>query len=238
MENLLAFIADHMDRNGLNKKQFAKQIGVSPPTVSRWMKGGRSAFRESLPKLAAGMGFESASQLLEAATQFASKTSVAETPKPVDRSPTGFHHDDPLKPYAQPVPVPLWGDGEGFCPHGCVYFDRQFLDEQGLDNERCTVIKVENSSMHPSFPPNSICLVARDQRQRKDGQAYAFKRGPDAYPFIRWLRASGATWLLAADDKTIGFDPLGDDITLIGRVVWTARMVTGIADLPPDNLAA
>lgn len=51
-------IRAYMKREGINQKEFAERISISPSTVSRILKHGQSPTVETLDKMAAAMGQE------------------------------------------------------------------------------------------------------------------------------------------------------------------------------------
>ena len=137
----------------------------------------------------------------------------------------------PAGGYAKPWPIPVWDGGQqGFCPHGCVYFDEDFLARHDLNPMHCAVIETRDGSMSPTLPMGSVCLADRRQVKLEDNEIYAFEY--EGAPIVRRMQRVNGRWMLHADGK--GFIPVrwSEGIVTIGMVIWTASWLGRVRSQP------
>ena len=215
-------IRELRDALGLTQKEVGARVGLSSAQISRLEKGERPLSVPWMNRLARVLGCTPAELLAEQSSEEPPRTDPASAPVARTRQP-GFRLVPPGNAYSRPWPVPLWDEGASFCPHGCVYFGEEFLKRLDLDPMRCVVIEVHDSSMSPTFPSGSVCLVDCRYAELVDGVCFAFEQNGD--PVIRWARNNGTDWLLIADDYSAPYYPWGERTRCIGRVIWTARLI-------------
>jgi len=108
---------------------------------------------------------------------------------------------------------------------GRVWFRRDWLDEHGLDAPACAVIGVAGESMEPTLMDGSKILVDRARTDWRQGDIFVLRT--DDGLVVKRAGADGARRLMVSDNPAWGDVPLADDAEIIGRVVWTARMLVG-----------
>lgn len=139
---------------------------------------------------------------------------------------TGFEFAETAGLHVTPWPIPIRADGDGYSPHGCAWFGAGFLGKFDIDPSRCEVIEVRSHAMQRTMPYGSACLVDRSRTYLRHGALYCLER--DGEPLIRRAeerRSADPRWVFLADDTSLPPLSLGGDFQMVGRVVWTARML-------------
>ena len=140
-----------------------------------------------------------------------------------DETTVPFQYAEPVEAYSRPWPVPIRAQNQSFCPHGCVYFDEEFLKRFDINPVRCAVIEVRDSSMAPTLPVGSVCLADRRRTAPEEGKIYAVERRDTL--LVRRARRRRQGWVLEADSQDYLYLTWDDDIVPIGLIIWTARMI-------------
>lgn len=103
-------------------------------------------------------------------------------------------------------------------------FSQRWLRQQGLDGSSLSAIAVEGDSMEPLLRNGDEILVDRSERPFRDG-VHVVRLG-DALLVKRVASAGKGRFALISDNKAYPpVDVAGDEIDIIGRVVWKAGRV-------------
>ncbi len=135
----------------------------------------------------------------------------------------GFRYfSSPAEAFSRPWPIPIWsGSEQAFCPHGCLYFDEDFLTRYQLNPIHCVVIEIVDSSMAPALPMGSVCVANRQEANLEEGAIFAFEH--EGAPLIRRVTRLNDSWLLRADGVSTLAMHHHREMPTIGMVIWTAR---------------
>lgn len=109
-------------------------------------------------------------------------------------------------------------------PTDSFRFSRRWLRQQGLDGSKLSAIVVEGDSMEPLLRNGDEILVDRTQQPFRDG-VHVVRLG-DALLVKRVASAGPGRFALLSDNKAYPpVDVAGEEIEIIGRVVWKAGRV-------------
>jgi len=91
-----------------------------------------------------------------------------------------------------------------------------------LDPSSCLVIMVFEDSMKPDLPSGSNCLVDSRRKELTDGALYAIEHRGQLLIRRALIKTDQRCFL--ADQR--GHPPIyqGDDVLIVGPVVWAARI--------------
>lgn len=203
---------------GLSLKALAERTGASISQVSRLEKGQRDLTLSWMEKLARGL--ECSPTDLLPLTMI--EPALAALPATLEEE-EAFRRANAAGVDTQPWPVPLRGESFWYCPNGCAYFGKKFLDDFNIDPRQCEVVEVWNASMSPTLPNGSVCLVYKRLHHRLNHEIFAIERKGEL--LIRRLREKRNRWYIQAEtpaEPTLLWD---DDVQMIGQVIWACRMV-------------
>ena len=218
MDGISELIRQSRVQARLSGKELGQRIGVPQQRVSDWERGRRFPTWEHARAL--GRFFQ------RDPMEFYERTGAEP-----DGNGAPFQYASSAQAFSRPWPIPFWGQERGFCPHGCVYFDEDFLEKFDLNPVQCAVIEVRNSSMAPTLPLGSVCLADRRHTSPVEGAIYALERYDDL--LIRRAREGPHGWVLETDAADYQSVPWNAEIVVVGVIIWTARMLrTDIAERP------
>ena len=217
MASLSNRIRELREEKGLSMRALAAQLGMDHGYLGRMERGDSDLSLERMRRIARALSVGVTDLLLP--EDHASPVAGGAPETRIH----GFERADPAAPYKAPYPIELWGDQAGWSPHGCIYFDRDYLSKFNVNPLHCTMIRVLDSSMSPKLPLGSLCMVDQARRDLAHGAPFAFQY--QSAPIIRRLKRSGPSWILAADDPDHEFLPLSDDMELIGETVWFCALI-------------
>lgn len=234
MADIGSLIRELRRERGLSQQALGHQIGEPYQRVGNWERGERAPTWDQARAL--GDFFNRDPNDFYRSKK---RGPDGET-EPDDNGRTAFQYDDPTEAYTRPWPVPL-EDTAAFCPHGCVYFDQAFFEKFDVNPVHCRVIGIRDSSMYPTLPGGSICLVDQRKRELLNGGVYAFKHEGELLirrVHSRQSRWSEVQWELTADagdQKPIWWS---GEIEVIGAVIWMARMIGSDFATRPELVVA
>lgn len=217
MSHLPNRVREFRKQRGLTLRQLGDLVGLSDAQLSRLEKGERELSVSRLLMFAQAFRCPTADLLPEGADDHLKAEQHA-------LPPSGFRLYSPSSVLdVKPWPIPLRETKAGYSPHGCLLFGADFLRKFQIDPLHCEVIEAHDSTMHPTVPKGSACLVDGRKTDLFDDALYAVERGGDL--FVRRARERRDTWHYVADnDRQQTFADRGD-VVIVGRVIWTARMV-------------
>lgn len=204
---------------GLPIRTLAERVGVSFGQMGRLERGDRELSLTMMRRIAAALGCGVPELFLPEDLQPAFVTD-AKAP-PADQP---FVFSQPSSGFGRPWPIPLWGPGTGYSPHGCICFSTEFLERYDIDPLRCVVIEVRDASMAPNLPAGSVALVDRRYNAMIEDEVCAFLL-PDGEPTIRRLERAADRWILKSDNAGFSDRLWQDTMKPLGLVLWTSRMV-------------
>lgn len=194
----------------------AKMLSIDHSVLAKIEKGTVGVNLERMRQIARVLGCSTADLLL---------------PRDFEATMMGETKDDELPPfqqfvpstaYSSPLPIYVEGKGPEYCPRGCVWFDRTFLEDRKLDPVHCIVIDVFDDSMFPDIPAGSACLIDKQRAILKDNVIFGVRLGHK--PLIRRAREIDGGWVFVADNAPTSklLQPTEDAI--VGEVRWSARL--------------
>ena len=208
-------IAEVRGENGWSIRHLAKLTGINYSQLGKIEKGTENLSLEKMRRIARELGCSTADLLLPHDFEVA-------TPSKSQPQPPPFRQFVPSTAYSSPLPIYVEGKGPEYCPRGCVWFDRTFLEDRKLDPVHCIVIDVYDDSMFPDVPAGSACLIDKQRAILKDNVIYGVREGNR--PLIRRARRTGEGWTLVADNPSMPRPRKPPSSTIIGEVRWSARL--------------
>lgn len=211
-------IREWRNKRGLTLEALGDRVGLSGSYIAKLEKDDRNLSIARLRQIARALQCNAADLLpLESRDDPVDQLPVGDT------AGTGFAWAEQAGLHVTQWPVPLWGEGAGYSPHGCAWFGLDFLAKFNIDPKLCEVVEVRDSSMKASMPPGSVGLVDMRRTDVRHGALYCLKRGES--PLVRRAHGEGPQARFEADDDTCQAIQIGRDFQMVGRVVWTARML-------------
>ncbi len=122
-----------------------------------------------------------------------------------------------------PWPVPVLDQPGGYCPVGCVWFGDKFLSTNDIDPSQAAVMWIHDDSMRQTLPCGSAFMVDRRQKDLKENSIFAVSHSGEL--LVRRAMQQGSSWLLVADSAHLSVLPVALGTQVIGRVVWTSRLL-------------
>ena len=110
---------------------------------------------------------------------------------------------------------------EGEVVKGHLAFTKKWLRDQGLMADKLAVIEVQGDSMEPTLHGGDIVLLDLREPKLRDGDIYTLRRSDEL--LVKRLRKQGENWLVVSDNILYPVEPLNEDVSVIGRVVWLGR---------------
>ena len=107
-----------------------------------------------------------------------------------------------------------------------VLFDRDWLDEKGIDPEHCVALLAPDNKMSPTITPMS--MVVADTRQPIDRSAITVVALEDRLIIGRPTADSDGKYILTFDGLGQAPMVIGDDhspFAQVGKIVWTGKSV-------------
>lgn len=204
-------------QQGLTLSQLSDLVGLSDAQINRLEKGERELSVPRLLAFARAFKRPVAELLPEGADDHL-------RPEVDTAATSGFRRYHPSPPLdVKPWPIPLRDVKNNYSPHGCLLFGADFLDKFGIDPLQCQVIEVHDSSMDPTIPRGSACLVDGRKKALINSAIYAVERGADL--FVRRVQKNRTHWHFLSEVSGHQEFSDRDHPDIIGRVIWTARMV-------------
>ena len=127
-----------------------------------------------------------------------------------------------VTPYDVPLRKGHAPEMVGFSPNGCASYGLEFLLTFDLNPEMCEVIEFKDNSMLPGFPAGAAGLV--DLRRTDPVDGWVFVIEADRL-LVRRMRNLGGTWTAMPDNRRHKPSLWDDSFRIIGKVVWTSRVV-------------
>lgn len=129
-----------------------------------------------------------------------------------------------------PWPIQIGDPRDGCAPAGCMWFTKGFLQAWGLDPMRCDVHHVDYDAMAPVIESNSRILADLRRREKVPEGLYLVEA--DGERFVRRARqVAGDQWVMVCDNPALEDVPWPSDASILGRVVWTTKMLVPKFDL-------
>lgn len=110
---------------------------------------------------------------------------------------------------------------DGEVVKGHLAFTKKWLRDQGLMANKLAVIEVQGDSMEPTLHGGDIVLLDLREPKLRDGDIYTLRRTDEL--LVKRLRKQGENWLVVSDNILYPVEPLNEDVSVIGRVVWLGR---------------
>ena len=116
-----------------------------------------------------------------------------------------------------------------------VAFRRDWLCRQGLQAEKCSLVRVTGNSMEPTYIEGDMVLVDHSRVEPVDGRVFALRTRVG--PLLKRLRMKDGGWMVYSDGRRPEYAPrpISEDDDIIGRVPWSLRMLDEAA-LEPTPL--
>ncbi len=210
-------------KNGGNQSELARFVKVSPQAVQKWISG------ESEPR---GINLTRAAQFLGVSPSYlkfgeASIEDIAHA-LPQDHSKViPYDGDDPEFIEIRKVKLSLQAGIVGFSVEGEVKdgrpisFNRQWLEEQGLNAKDLIATKVKGESMEPSLYDGDTVVINTADRTPVDGIAFAINYEGESV--VKRMERDVGEWWLSSDnpDKSRYSRKIcrGKECIIIGRII-------------------
>lgn len=207
------------EARNLSLTELGDLVGLSFGQVSKIEKGNRGLTVEWLQRFARAFDCCAADLLPPPA-----KDVYVDRPPSEPTTTTGFEWATAAGLHAEEQwPVRLRDRGTGYSAHGCAWFGADFLQRFNIRPDACEVVQARDSSMEPALPRGSVCLIDRRRTDFISGALYALERGNE--PLIRRAMPDGEGYVFMAEDSTFPRIRLGNEYAMVGRALWTARML-------------
>lgn len=151
-----------------------------------------------------------------------------------DQPPSGVEthrHSDPSKVYVRRVVGLRISAGTGEVIHDFEEvdnrraFDREWMQQEGLDATHCKLIDVKGDSMSPTLEDGETILVNTRDRTKVHNKVYALI-GEDGIRVKRLLQRADRTWEIHSDNPMKHLYPtepfIEGKVAIWGRVRWHA----------------
>ena len=225
-----------LQRQNSNPTRFARENGFSVNSI-RYIFEGRSPSAKRLQQICKALGLEfyvglprmvggTQLNISQIATQLdrlaneARRMADSEAPPattPVETS--GLYASAPRYEVLAAAGTGVEVEDEVVTGH--LGFNRKWLRDQGLSEDKLAVIEVHGDSMEPTLHERDIVLLDLQTSMLRDGRIYTLRR--DNELLVKRLRRQGDNWLIVSDNLLYPVEPLDESITVLGRVVWLGR---------------
>ncbi|EIJ68318.1 LexA family transcriptional regulator [Pasteurella bettyae] len=165
-----------IEKEGVSINSFAQKLGVSPPTISRWMKGEADPTRSNLIKLAEQTGINIEWLAIGAGPKYWQHPITEEIilrgqPQPIESS-----NDETFSVIEDCREVRISAGGGGFNdeykPYQTTKVEKAWLDSRCLKAEDCAMFLVSGDSMYPTLKDGEEIIVDRSKKELKDGKIF------------------------------------------------------------------
>lgn len=210
-------------RNGGNRSELARYVGVSPQAVLKWLSGEAEPRRQHIDVIAQFLGVTPSTLLYGAEPN--------DPPQHHDRGVVPWHPDDPLPDDLVLIPESTIefaaGNGreatyeivEQNCP---ATYRLSWLRHEGINPKRARRFRVSGESQEPFLFDKDIVLVNLDETEIIDGKLYAIRYDNDLRVKFLFKRLDGTLVLhsmnSAYPDEQVPPDLVDQHISIIGRV--------------------
>lgn len=198
-----------------NYSDFARKIGVSPPSVKRWIDKGYEPSRSVLVDMADKLNVD----LVWLMTGQGS---------PDDTSQPASNHDEYCYvPFYKGV---IASAGGGKFSDGVIgtddflAFRKDWITRTALTAKDLVALNTNGDSMFPTIPENATVLIDKSKNIARDGRIYVIRIGEQLYvKRTQWL----PTGLRLISDNKERYDPIdltkaeleGSDVEIYGQVI-------------------
>lgn len=212
--------------NVLNVSAFAQKLEVSPPTVTRWLKGEADPSRTNLIKI---------SEALDVSLEWLAigKESQPYSPNIVERA-FGRLKDTADEIVSMVNSFPSINVSAGFGsfnegvtqPDGQEPYSSELLQKLGVQAEYCGVFWAGGRSMHPTIADGDQMLVSFKHKEVKGNNIYLVQNGDSV-----WVKRVKVLWdgvELISDNKE-EYEPIkittdeAQNLQIIGQVIHTGH---------------
>lgn len=165
-----------IEKEGVSINSFAQKLGVSPPTISRWMKGEADPTRSNLIKLAEQTGINIEWLAIGAGPKYWQNPITEEIilrgqPQPIESS-----NDETFSMIEDCREVRISAGSGGFNdeynPYQTTKVEKAWLDSRRLKAEDCAMFLVSGDSMYPTLKDGEEIIVDRSKKELKDGKIF------------------------------------------------------------------
>ena len=204
---LQSWLISQMARYGLTTVALARRIGVTQPSITKWINGTRLPEARSCYRLA---------EVFDASPEFVLEI-AGHKPGPVQEPRRrGFAEIQAEYIAALPMEAPVYA-GRVPIDKGDEIIDYGYIDRGRWAGRRVVGVRVHGSAMEPDLREGDTVFVDRDLRPR-DGDIVLAYRG-DEVLVRRYRESEGTVYLEGTDATRI---PL-DDVRVQGRVLSSLR---------------
>lgn len=110
---------------------------------------------------------------------------------------------------------------DGEVVKGHLAFTKKWLRDHGLMADKLAVIEVQGDSMEPTLHGGDIVLLDLREPKLRDGEIYTLRRTDEL--LVKRLRKQRDSWLIVSDNILYPVEPLDENVSVIGQVVWLGR---------------
>lgn len=226
-------------RGGLSQAKFAERLGVNKNTIGNYERGDRKPDSDFLEKLAAH-GYNIHWVITGEGPMRLSDTAPMQprSYEPTTDDARGVFHSGVNEIGDQYALVPLY-DVHASAGHGAVVMEEQVTDSLAFKRDwiynelhanpsDLYLIYVDGESMEPTLRPGDVILVDRRSAETVPRDGIYVLRMDDSLLVKRLQRLPGRQVKVTSDNPAyepfqLNLDATGEDLAIIGRVVWSGR---------------
>lgn len=204
---------------GITQEEIADHLGVERAAVSHYLTGKREPSIEGLRKLAGKLGLTMNQLLGDAGESLDISASVIEP-----------NRDAMI--YVPRVEGAHLSAGSGEIIYdfetieGSRAFEKQWMQDEGLDPRRCRIWQVRGDSMYPEIPEGSAVMVNSAQRDPVHDEIFAIITD-DGLRLKRLALRDDGVWEIRSDNPDKRRYPTETltpgKVAILGMVRWSAR---------------
>lgn len=213
-----------ISQHGGNVSAFAQKLEVSPPTVTRWIKGEADPSRTNLIKISEALGVSLEWLATGKQSEPTSAGIVARAFESLETKRTEMDEIAMLSSFESiEVSAGFGSFNEGVTePDGQVPYDNALLHALGVKAKHCGVFWANGVSMHPTIQNGDQLLVDFSRKEVKGDNIYLIQNGDSV-----WVKRVKMLWggvELISDNKE-EYEPIklshqeAQNLQIIGQVV-------------------
>ncbi len=219
-----------IEKEGVSINSFAQKLGVSPPTISRWMKGEADPTRSNLIKLAEQTGINIEWLAIGSGPKYWQHPITEEIilrgqPQPIESS-----NDETFAEIEDCREVRLSAGGgafnNGYEEITTTKVERAWLQSRRLKAKDCAMFLVSGESMYPTLKDGEEIIVDRSKRELTEGKIFVLNHNGSM--LVKKVQFTYGGVELISDNPS--YRPLKLDTEEANSLVVIGQVVRGYRD--------
>lgn len=219
-----------VEKEGVSINSFAQKLGVSPPTISRWMKGEADPTRSNLIKLAEQTGINIEWLAIGAGPKYWQHPITEEIishglPQPIESS-----NDETFADIEDCREIRLSAGGgafnNGYEEISTTKVERAWLKSRRLKAKDCAMFLVSGESMYPTLKDGEEIIVDRSKRELTEGKIFVLNHNGSM--LVKKVQFTYGGVELISDNPS--YRPLKLDTEEANSLVVIGQVVRGYRD--------